>query len=934
MQDSLSEKIYDATNRGLDIILAYYPQAQGCDRRGKFFKMRGDEKTASACMKQIGGVWRVTDFGDEGTALSPIDICMREERLDFRQALHRLADRYGVTGTLSKSINRPIVEKRPATDKEHEGQFTFELNPKMTSEELAVLGPMVTQEACDKYGYFSVKWYSRVRNRVVVTLKSTENYPIFMRDCGSFRKIYQPLNPDKAYRFFYDGDKPRNYLNGFDQLCAAYEAYQKELEMESAKEAINAEMENRPTPIKVTKSRKLPDAILCSGERDALNVAGMGYLPLWMNSETARLDPKTYAEITKRVEVLYNIPDRDETGVRKGQELAMQYIDIRTVELPDWLCDYKDMRGRPRKDLRDFVELRPSISEFKTLLEQAKPCRFWEKIYGQNKLMWEINTLYLLYFLSVNGFGKIVDPKTGTETFIQVQDFVVKEVHFSTMKDFTIRWAREHNVEHAVQNLLLNSKRFKADTLEQINPITLNFKNNTADSQLLFFENKMLRVTADGVEESKNGSMGTFAWEKTVCRHAFKRMEPAFSTAYDAANNRYTLRINHTHSHYFRFLINASRIFWREEFENRATGDLSKDESYILQYHWSINAPRLSDEEQQEQEQHLLNKIFAIGYLLHSYKSFSRAWGVWVMENKITDEDESSGGSGKTFMLRFLKNFKNMVMVNGRDKELTRNRFSFGRVTENTDLLLIDDADKYLPFGYFFSMITDNMVVEPKNKDSREISFQDSPKVVVTSNYPPSANDGSTARRILNVVFSDYYHKATDDNDYIDSMRIADDFGYELHTPGYKWEWWNEDYNFCVDCLQFYLSTIPHNSILMPPMENVERRMRIQAIGTAFMEWADVFFSQGSPNLNTKLIKAIAKESFDPRGKYSPHMFTKKLRQYCQLCPYIESLNPEEVSGSNGQRIVGHSETGTIEYIYVKTYDTPIPPAFRKEFND
>ena len=52
MEDSLIQRLYEATDNGLNIILSYYPQAAGCDRPGKFFKIRPDEKTASASMKQ------------------------------------------------------------------------------------------------------------------------------------------------------------------------------------------------------------------------------------------------------------------------------------------------------------------------------------------------------------------------------------------------------------------------------------------------------------------------------------------------------------------------------------------------------------------------------------------------------------------------------------------------------------------------------------------------------------------------------------------------------------------------------------------------------------------------------------------------------------------------------------------------------------------
>ena len=923
MQESLLQKIYDATNNGLDIILYYYPQAQGCDQRGKFFKIRGDEKTASAAMKQIKGVWRVTDFGDEGTAMSPVEICMREEHLDFREAMFRLADRYQVANVISKEVNKAKIEQRAAADDEPEGKFWYELNDKMSPEELKVLGPMVTQETCNRYSYYSVKYYCKVKNRKVTTISSTETYPIFMRDCGSFRKIYQPLNPDKAFRFFYDGDKPKDFLNGMAELNKAYEKYLKDLDKE---DELEFDEEKAPDGSKPKKVRKLPEAILCSGERDALNVAGMGFYPLWMNSETAKLDSKTYNDIMKKVERLYNIPDMDDTGVRKGNELAMEYIDIYTIELPAWLATYRDHRGRPRKDLRDFVEIKPSAFEFKELMRIAMPCKFWEKTYTKTGTRLEINTLFLLHFLKVNGFGKIVDPSNDNVTYVRISDFRVREIRIQNISDFIINWAREQKLDVEVQNLILNSARVSSSVFEKIDSVLPDFTNFDSQSQTLFFNNKVVRVTAGSVEESRGGLDGRYAWDKSICKHDFKRIEPAFTAEWNAESDCYRLKINHTRSHYFRFLINASRIYWQEEFVNRISGDEAEDKRFMDEYHWAITSPRLTEEEQVEQVMHLLNKMFCIGYLLHSYKSFSKAWGVWVMENKITEEDESSGGSGKTFMLRFLNRFKNMEMLNGRDKKLTENNFFMDRVTESTDLLLIDDATKYFNFNYFYSMLTDNMVVNYKNARSKEIAFADSPKIVITSNFPPPSNDGSTARRILTCVFSDYYHKATDDNEYLKTMRIADDFGYDLHNEAYPWEAWNEDYNFCIDCLQFYLQTLPHNSMVEPPMENVDKRMRNQLMGDEFREWAEVFFSIGSNNLDRLLCKQDIKDEFDPKHKYSSKGFTSRLRAFCKNTDYIECLNPEDCLGydPHGKRIIRKRDGEVREYVYLKTNGTEI----------
>ena len=71
--------LYNATRDGLDIILHYYPQASEVVGTKNKFRARQNEKTASACLHYSGGVWNVVDFGDDGHALSPIDICMKEE---------------------------------------------------------------------------------------------------------------------------------------------------------------------------------------------------------------------------------------------------------------------------------------------------------------------------------------------------------------------------------------------------------------------------------------------------------------------------------------------------------------------------------------------------------------------------------------------------------------------------------------------------------------------------------------------------------------------------------------------------------------------------------------------------------------------------------------------------------------------------------------
>ena len=128
MKESLITKLYEATDKGLEIILYYYPQAKDCvSGQNKLFKIRAEERTPSASIKLFDDVWRVTDFGDDGTAHNPIEICMREERLEFREALHRLCDRYNVSATIISQSNKPEIESRSAADGNDFDPFALEI---------------------------------------------------------------------------------------------------------------------------------------------------------------------------------------------------------------------------------------------------------------------------------------------------------------------------------------------------------------------------------------------------------------------------------------------------------------------------------------------------------------------------------------------------------------------------------------------------------------------------------------------------------------------------------------------------------------------------------------------------------------------------------------------------------------------------------------
>lgn len=121
--NDLLQRVYDATNGGLDIITDLLPAVDDAViNLKKAFRFRPDERTPSAHLyppDQKRPYWHVKDFGmgEGGGLLSPIDLYMWDRGYGqdkFRMALEELAERYNVQEVLTNSTNKPDIEQRAA----------------------------------------------------------------------------------------------------------------------------------------------------------------------------------------------------------------------------------------------------------------------------------------------------------------------------------------------------------------------------------------------------------------------------------------------------------------------------------------------------------------------------------------------------------------------------------------------------------------------------------------------------------------------------------------------------------------------------------------------------------------------------------------------------------------------------------------------------
>jgi hypothetical protein len=92
-----------------------------------------------------------------------------------------------------------------------------------------------------------------------------------------------------------------------------------------------------------------------------------------------------------------------------------------------------------------------------------------------------------------------------------------------------------------------------------------------------------------------------------------KRTEPFFKIRKDEEGDL-VIDILRNDNPFLNFLINTSRIYWRNELEDNLDRSGLDKEAYRKKHQFSIAGPLLKPEQQKEQMQHLIAKLCAYGY--------------------------------------------------------------------------------------------------------------------------------------------------------------------------------------------------------------------------------------------------------------------------------------------------------------------------------
>ena len=220
-----------------------------------------------------------------------------------------------------------------------------------------------------------------------------------------------------------------------------------------------------------------------------------------------------------------------------------------------------------------------------------------------------------------------------------------------------------------------------------------------------------------------------------------------------------------------------------------------------------------------------------LGYCIHGFKDKTDQKSIIFNDQEI--DDNPNGGSGKSLVLTALNYIRKLIKIDGKAFDPKKSDFVYQRVNLDTQILAFDDVKKNFNFEQLFSLITEGITVNRKNKDEIFIPFERSPKIIITTNYVINGVGSSHERRRHEIEFYQYFNE---------KRSPLTEYGRLLFDQWNERDWVKFD-NYMIANLQKFLS----NGLVKPISINAEIKRLIQSTCKEFTDWVD----EGNIPLNT-----------------------------------------------------------------------------------
>jgi len=496
----------------------------------------------------------------------------------------------------------------------------------------------------------------------------------------------------------------------------------------------------------------------------------------------------------------------------------------------------KMKRGVSKKEIRYQLEESALDSDtIDAVLNRVEEENSMQTFWEKNE-KGTIKIVHILFkqFLEDNGFYKYCPEGGRNYIFVKVTNNLIDHTSEKEIKDFILSHLIELD-DISVYNYFADNVRFfREEFLSLLSTIDIYFIEDSKDASYLYYRNCAVKITRDAVETIDYLDLGGYVWKDHVIDRKFMECE-------------------------YQGCVYG-------QFISRICGD---------------NDMRIATMES------------TIGFLMHGYKNLSYCPAVILNDEVISDNPE--GGTGKGLFMNALSQMKKLVVIDGKAFAFEKS-FPYQTVSADTQILCFDDVKKNFDFERLFSVVTEGLTLEKKNKDAIKIPFSKSPKIAITTNYAIKGTGNSFARRKWEVELHQHYNK---------NRTPLDEFGKHFFA-----DWNDEDWclfdNYMVACLQGYLKT----GLVKSTFVNLQVRQLSAETSHDFIEWCGLI--EGTPSnthldIGIKLMKQdLYYEFIQEYPDYAPKakMTISRTRFYKWLTAYAvftTGISPEEGRDPSGR---------------------------------
>ncbi|MFV5700236.1 MULTISPECIES: primase-helicase family protein [Flavobacterium] len=255
-----------------------------------------------------------------------------------------------------------------------------------------------------------------------------------------------------------------------------------------------------------------------------------------------------------------------------------------------------------------------------------------------------------------------------------------------------------------------------------------------------------------------------------------------------------------------------------------------------------------------------------LGYLLHRNKEVGEPKAIILYDEKMGQNNQAHGGTGKTLLSTALKECREVVIFDAKDIK-QGSWFKNQRVELTTDLIVYDDLKRDYSFENFFPMITSDIEVERKREKAFHIDSKNSPKLLITANYYVSGPGGpSDERRRHEFEVNNYYNQ-----NFTPEM----EFGNRFFGSQWDEDEWSKFYHFMMSCCQSYLQY----GLYKVPHINLANNKFLDGLNEQFVTYADAYV-QNDTSIDKRQFESDFKVLYPEMEETSPHKINKWLSIY------------------------------------------------------